>query len=376
MAKISTYQNDSSPSLSDKLIGTDVDDMNMTKNYTISSILSVPGSSTYVPYTGATDDVNISGFGFYGAEFVVIGGTSAQFLKADGSVDNNTYLTTGDAASTYATIASLSSYVPYSGATGSLDMGVWNVTATDLYVLDEAFISLIQPQTDNLLIKDATGLNTIASFDFANLTYTIGDVSGTQNSTIVEVNDTDEQIKLIANDYIEIGGKVLANASIGASGQVLTSQGSGGPVQWTDIPSEWTEATVTMDELELTNMGSSPIQFIPDPAAGTYYEWEITIERLSGTIRLNSTDAFLVGSPTSYFGALVGPNVFFVSAAQYVQLSSRAAFGYVSNTEVITIGGNTGEGVYFTTYSTNNPISVLAGSQFKAKIKYKVITFG
>jgi len=35
------------------------------------------------------------------SKFVVGGGTSAQFLKADGSVDSNTYLTTGAAASTY-----------------------------------------------------------------------------------------------------------------------------------------------------------------------------------------------------------------------------------------------------------------------------------
>jgi hypothetical protein len=48
------------------------------------------------------------------------GGTSAQFLKADGSVDSNTYLTS----------ASLSGYVPYTGATASLNLGSWNFSNT------------------------------------------------------------------------------------------------------------------------------------------------------------------------------------------------------------------------------------------------------
>jgi len=60
--------------------------------------------------SGSTDG-NISSYnfrngagGFAGvtaSNFVVYGGTSSQFLKADGSVDSNTYLTTSAAASTY-----------------------------------------------------------------------------------------------------------------------------------------------------------------------------------------------------------------------------------------------------------------------------------
>ena len=42
MAKISSYTTDASVSYSDKLIGTDAEDSNVTKNYTIGSILSMP----------------------------------------------------------------------------------------------------------------------------------------------------------------------------------------------------------------------------------------------------------------------------------------------------------------------------------------------
>lgn len=54
-----------------------------------------------------------------GGAFIRNGGTSSQFLKADGSVDGTSY----------ATAASLSGYVPYSGATGAVNLGVNTLTA-------------------------------------------------------------------------------------------------------------------------------------------------------------------------------------------------------------------------------------------------------
>jgi hypothetical protein len=42
MSKISSYSTDATLSYSDKLIGTDTQDSNVTKNYTIGSILSMP----------------------------------------------------------------------------------------------------------------------------------------------------------------------------------------------------------------------------------------------------------------------------------------------------------------------------------------------
>ena len=50
----------------------------------------------------------------YGSSFIKSGGSSSQFLKADGSVDS-------------------SSYVPYTGASSNLDMGGYTVTASAFY---------------------------------------------------------------------------------------------------------------------------------------------------------------------------------------------------------------------------------------------------
>jgi hypothetical protein len=92
--KISSYAVLSNPQLGDKLIGTDVNDMDVTKNFTIQSLFQLGNSSgLFVPYTGATDDVDLGSNSITASSFIKLGGTSSQFLKADGSVDSNTYAT-------------------------------------------------------------------------------------------------------------------------------------------------------------------------------------------------------------------------------------------------------------------------------------------
>jgi hypothetical protein len=94
MGKISGYANDSTPNLGDKLIGTDVDNLNATKNFTIGQILSLGTSSgLFVPYTGATGDVDLGVYNITANSFIKAGGTSSEFLKADGSVDSTVYAT-------------------------------------------------------------------------------------------------------------------------------------------------------------------------------------------------------------------------------------------------------------------------------------------
>jgi hypothetical protein len=107
MGKISGYANDSTPNVGDKLIGTDVNDLNATKNFTIGQILSLGASSgLLVPYTGATGPVNLGVHGITANSFVKAGGLASQFLKADGSVDSTSYATT----------ASVAAITPYCGS--------------------------------------------------------------------------------------------------------------------------------------------------------------------------------------------------------------------------------------------------------------------
>jgi hypothetical protein len=92
--KISSYAVLSNPQLGDKLIGTDVNDMDVTKNFTIQSLFQLGNSSgLFVPYTGASNDVDLGSHSITANSIIKAGGTSSQFLKADGSVDSNTYAT-------------------------------------------------------------------------------------------------------------------------------------------------------------------------------------------------------------------------------------------------------------------------------------------
>lgn len=61
MGKISSYANDSTPNLSDKVIGTDVDNMNATKNFTIGQILSLLPEATLILPIYETNDLALLG---------------------------------------------------------------------------------------------------------------------------------------------------------------------------------------------------------------------------------------------------------------------------------------------------------------------------
>jgi hypothetical protein len=69
----------------------------------VSEILNkptIPSIAGLVPYTGATAAVDLGLFDITAAHLIKDGGVDTQFLKADGSVDNNVYLTSADLPST------------------------------------------------------------------------------------------------------------------------------------------------------------------------------------------------------------------------------------------------------------------------------------
>jgi len=79
--------------------------------------LNIPNYGTalsgYLPLSGGTLTGTLIGTGIVltngitASSFNTIGGTSSQFLKANGTLDNNTYLTTGSASSTYQPLITL-----------------------------------------------------------------------------------------------------------------------------------------------------------------------------------------------------------------------------------------------------------------------------
>lgn len=129
--------------------------------------------------TGGTvlSKVDISG-NITAASFVKTSGTSAQFLKADGSVDSSTYLTTGTASSTYQPLdADLTAIAGLAGTSGFLKK-----TAADTWTLDTAtYLTGNQTVT---LSGDITGSGaTSITTTLANS----GVSSGTYNNVATEV---------------------------------------------------------------------------------------------------------------------------------------------------------------------------------------------
>ena len=254
MAKISTYAT-TAPALGDMLIGTDVNDMNSTKNFTIGSLLSLPGSTTYVPYTGATNDVFLLGYGFYANEFVVYGGTSSQFLKADGSIDSTAYLPVSTAASTY---------VPYTGATGNVDLGIHRLTVKGLTLTtdDVQMIGLTPTSAINDYFEIGNWGGGVSGFlvDFVNNRYYLGDRLNAVNGTYIHIDDL--------NQEIELSQALKTNGSVGLIGDILVSQGAGLPAKWFTFPFSFplyssfydvVTQTTTGTTLEVMNFGSNDI---------------------------------------------------------------------------------------------------------------------
>jgi hypothetical protein len=200
-------------------------------------------ASTYVPYTGATGNVNLgtnsltagvgsfassggdptfsinhssgsgialnitkggNGEGLYinkasgsgnaatiigtlnATTLVKSGGTSSQFLKADGSVDSSTYLTTSAASSTYLPLAGGTLTGPLGGtsATFSGNMGIGN-TSTDTFsgysVLqvggtNNGIIQTFDGSVKTALVSNATGFGLIGT--------------RTNHSLLIMTNDT------------------------------------------------------------------------------------------------------------------------------------------------------------------------------------------
>ena len=283
MAKISTYPGPSSPSLSDMLIGTDVNDMNMTKNFSILDILSVSGSTAYVPYIGATNNVDLGSYTlttdilyattnvdtntitFSGSSFVIadtgftniglnidltsnkyylgdtIGSLNSTTIVVDdsnsrielngsiytnGSVGTSGQILTSQGTGLPATWA-LPSFVPYTGATGDVNLGIYKLTANRLIANIELTTPVVKTNSPSFFISDSSGTYSGLWLNFSGYKYYLGDVATQLNGTMLTVDDF--------NNRIEINSQFYTNGSVGASGQVLTSQGAGLPPTWAAI---------------------------------------------------------------------------------------------------------------------------------------------
>lgn len=201
MGLISTYPNATTPLNSgDTFIASDAGDMNATKTVLIQDIADfITSNAFFVPYTGAVANLDLNTYTLKASSIIKTGGTSSQFLKADGSVDSNTYLTLGTAAG---------ALVPYTGATTNVDLNA--------------------KQLKNIA-------NPTAAQDASSKNYT-----DTQDALRVPYTGATANVDLGARSLATSLGLTLtgasaplsSNGSVGTSGQILRSNGAGLSPTW------------------------------------------------------------------------------------------------------------------------------------------------
>lgn len=210
MARISTYPTDSSVSGGDLLIGTDVDNANATKNFTVSSLIAYAATTNLVPYTGANQDVNL------GSNDLLVGGTlGVTGLSTLGSL---TVTGLSTLAAVNATSLSLSTTLGVTGLSTLNDVDVnGDIDFNGLFS-----ISGSQGAAGEFLTSVGTGNPPIWSNPLT------GYVPYTGATTSVDLG---------ANDLSCFGidittGPLQVNGSAGTINQILTSQGVGTNPTW------------------------------------------------------------------------------------------------------------------------------------------------
>jgi hypothetical protein len=267
MARISTYPTDSSVSGGDMLIGTDVDNANATKNFTVSDLNSYLVSSpttlnNLVPYTGATQNVDLGSFdllvggtlGVTGLSTLgaingtsltlsstlsVTGQTTLGDVDVNGDVDFGAGVLFGGAAGTAGAflvsggsgnspVWQLSSaFVPYVGASSSVNLGANDLSCYSISIsTGPLFFNGSAGTAGNILVSQGVGSNPV----WSNGALTFVPYTGATTNVDLGI------YKLSATGVDTKTGPLFVNGSAGTLNQVLISQGAGTNPLWQTPP--------------------------------------------------------------------------------------------------------------------------------------------
>jgi hypothetical protein len=286
--------------------------------------------------SGSGNAMTISGGNFEAGTIVKTGGTSSQFLKADGSVDSSTYLTTGTAASTY---------VPYTGATGAVNLGTHSLSANNLTAnggtnagrlelknadnasLIRAGYFVLSPSSSNTIIQFGfgTGASTWKNFGFSS--HLIPDNTITLFSlpsgggTLAVTTDLGAYLPLA-------GGTLTGTLEIGTSAPSIFMRGANSGVKSIQFANAGGSLHWTLQ----TSFGASGEQQPFSIRNAVLGQDAILIQPASNNISLTGA---LNGTSASFTGALNGTSAIFTG--------SVASVVPTGNTALITLKSGNGE---------------------------------
>ena len=122
----------------------------------------------------------------------------------------------------------------------------------------------------------------------------------------------------------------------------------------------------------IKGMGSTPIELLPAPGAGLYYEWSVRLEYT------HVTTAYTLSDPYIYLDApfvLISKNLITVGANSYIHLTSSNVDSSESVEGVAyKFPSSLNQSVVLSTYNNTNP--TLGDGTLRAIITYTTRTFG
>lgn len=288
MAKISTYPVDGIISTDDILIGSDAENANVTKNFTVGGVLSLADLQVVLD-NGNTATSNMT----------LVGNVSATNVAASASVSAVTGNITTVTSTTVNTVdlnASGSTTLGDAEVSGLLYDGSGSEGTNGQFLKSTGTAtqwSAIPASTLNAVLTagNTTALNIVST----------GDISADLiTANAIEADD------YTVNSLLSITGVIEADGYIGAAGQVLASQGGAGSVEWTTIPvgtlqevltagNTATEdmsitGTITSDKFNVDTVSSG---LISDKGDMVWSDDRATLE-----VGLNGGDTMYVGQDT------------------------------------------------------------------------------
>lgn len=284
-----------------------------------------------------------------GTSLIKTGGTSSEFLKADGSVDSSTYLTTSSAASTY---------VPYSGATANVDLGIYNMSAayyksTNGYVMGQGStvglsgsFTVIGATPTSLNIVISNTKTFLLTFPSTSRTYTYPDATGTlaltsDLSSYIQGSGTTNYVPkftasgTIGNSLIYDTGSRIAIGGTDATYGVLTVQSDAGQfcIQSNTTPSK---------QLQIGYDHTSNNSYLSSLNQGVAFT-TLALQPNGGNVAIGTSTASYILDVASSAAITARFNSTAAQGGVIAFSKSNTAYGYVGSAYQVVVGGTDGD---------------------------------
>lgn len=235
MAKISSYPSDANVTTSDRLIGSDNENSNETKNFVVGDIITLASSiilpqvaGSYVPYTGATANVDL---GTYDLNADVV---TTQIVNTGDIYANNLFNSGGNPSIFVGNDSNTPVGLLINTSTNSFKLGDYNgdYNGTFIGIYDNLqqiqfkggfYVGGGEGTVGNVLLSNGAGVTPSWSSTLNLLTITASNYFINSEMTINP------------SAALFIDGGLFVNGSAGTSGDILASQGIGLPPTWQSI---------------------------------------------------------------------------------------------------------------------------------------------